>query len=76
MDDIAHTCEVARFELNVVSIRGSMFSRLMTQIASPKGLVAGLQSGNNETSTIPTSDFSFDQVRWILVVEKEVGTSL
>ena len=47
------------------------------QVASPKGLVAGLRSSgsNQQPETMPTSieNISLSHLGWILVVEKEVG---
>ncbi|KAJ9602252.1 endodeoxyribonuclease [Cladophialophora chaetospira] len=64
VDDVAHTCQVTRRDLNVV--------------ASPKGLVAGLSNApaNDETPVIQTICDStpiikIAHINWMLVVEKE-----
>ncbi|KAL2394049.1 Meiotic recombination protein rec12 [Exophiala dermatitidis] len=62
VDDIAHTCQVTRRDLNVC--------------ASPKGLVAGLGdgSGGQVPTHIPDHRnmfFEASHIAWILVIEKE-----
>ncbi|KEF51453.1 uncharacterized protein A1O9_12370 [Exophiala aquamarina CBS 119918] len=64
VDDIAHTCGVTRRDLNIA--------------ASPKGLVAGLKTGNLTDQIVIIHDCydltTFDHlanINWILVVEKE-----
>ena len=82
VDDIAHTCQVTRRDLNVVSRSGCehSVSRIhFYQVASPKGLVAGLaaSSANDQTPIIQTicdsTPFTMaTHINWILVIEKEV----
>ncbi|KIW29464.1 uncharacterized protein PV07_05278 [Cladophialophora immunda] len=64
IDDIAHTCQVTRRDLNVV--------------ASPKGLVAGLcDPGTGEHAPViqticaNTAFTAIGHVNWILIIEKE-----
>ncbi|KAJ9500047.1 endodeoxyribonuclease [Exophiala xenobiotica] len=64
IDDIAHTCQVARSDLKVTG--------------SPKGLHAGLFNNDrtDQTATIPAVDIGFtfpdlSHLRWVLVIEKE-----
>ncbi|KIW53750.1 hypothetical protein, variant [Exophiala xenobiotica] len=64
IDDIAHTCQVARSDLKVTG--------------SPKGLLAGLFNNDrrDQTAIIPAVDIGFtfpdlSHQRWVLVVEKE-----
>ncbi|EXJ74677.1 uncharacterized protein A1O5_01370 [Cladophialophora psammophila CBS 110553] len=64
VDDIAHTCQVTRRDLNVV--------------ASPKGLVAGLsyaltseQAPVIQIVCINTPFTDTEHIKWILVIEKE-----
>ncbi|KIX94171.1 uncharacterized protein Z520_10197 [Fonsecaea multimorphosa CBS 102226] len=64
VDDIAHTCQVTRRDLNVV--------------ASPKGLVAGLcdprigeQASVIQTICVNTPFTATGHINWILVIEKE-----
>ncbi|OAP61502.1 hypothetical protein AYL99_03705 [Fonsecaea erecta] len=64
VDDIAHTCQVTRRDLNVV--------------ASPKGLVAGLCDPRPsehapviQTICVNTPLTAIGHVNWILVIEKE-----
>jgi len=86
IDDIAHTCKVKRWDLNVVRLTQQGLSREANnehQTASPKGLVAGLRHGNGEdqAAVIHAScdRTAFDRLpplNWILVVEKEVRAAL
>ncbi|KAJ4510911.1 endodeoxyribonuclease [Exophiala dermatitidis] len=80
VDDIAHTCQVTRRDLNVVGaltyIRSSIAYQPRHQCASPKGLVAGLGdgSGGQVPTHIPDHRNMFSEashIAWILVIEKE-----
>lgn len=82
VDDIAHTCQVTRRDLNVVGaltyIRSSIAYQPRHQCASPKGLVAGLGdgSGGQVPTHIPDHRNMFSEashIAWILVIEKEVS---
>ena len=84
VDDIAHTCQVRRRDLNVVSSATRWYfanKELMIseQVASPKGLVAGLATSPIDQQT-PIMQTICDRtplpntahIGWILAIEKEV----
>lgn len=74
IDDIAHTCQIPRQALLVVS--NDICSMLSSsddvlQTASPKGLFAAPDVANGQVQTIDRNLPPYKLIRWVLVVEKE-----